>query len=140
MVEMTGIYKGDKRCETTHGPSQAKLSTDAPKDNFGKGEAFSPTDLVGTALATCILTTMAIVAERDGQDLRGSRFRVTKAMNPNPRKIAQLSVYLSLPAHIPESERKKLERIAMTCPVHRSLHPDVQMPVVFEWDLESPVL
>lgn len=135
MVEMTGIYQGDKRCEATHGPSGAKLSTDAPKDNHGKGEAFSPTDLVGTALATCILTTIAMVAERDGHDIKGSTFRVTKAMNPNPRKISQLAVYLKLPAHFPEDYRKKLELIAMSCPVHRSLHPDVQMPVVFDWTL-----
>lgn len=135
MVEMTGVYHGDKRCETTHGPSSSKLHTDAPKDNNGKGEAFSPTDLVGTALATCILTTMAIVAERDGKDIKGSSFKVTKVMNPNPRKIAELAVTVKLPARIEPEYRKKLEQIAMTCPVHRSLHPDVQMPVTFDWSL-----
>lgn len=135
MVEMTGIYVGEKRCETTHGPSGSKLSTDAPKDNNGKGEAFSPTDLVGTALATCILTTIAIVAERDGYDVKGSTFQVAKIMNPNPRKIADLPVTVKLPAHIPEDYRKKLEHIALTCPVHRSLHPDVKMPITFDWSL-----
>ncbi len=135
MVEMKGIYQGDKRCETTHGPSGSKLSTDAPKDNAGKGEAFSPTDLVGAALATCILTTMAIVAERDGKDIRGSTFRVTKEMSANPRKIERLAVYLQLPSHFDSEYRKKLEHIALTCPVHRSLHPDVQLPLTFEWTL-----
>lgn len=135
MVEMTGRYLGEKRCEATHGPSQSKIATDAPKDNNGRGEAFSPTDLVGTALATCILTTMAIVAERDGFDLRGSHYRVTKEMNPNPRKIAVLSVTLHLPSSFAPEYRKKLEHIALTCPVHRSLHPDVQMPIEFLWDL-----
>lgn len=135
MVEATGVYQGEKRCLAVHGPSKAEISTDAPKDNNGRGEAFSPTDLVGVALATCILTTMAIVAERDGVSVQGSTFRVTKEMNPNPRKIDALSVYLKLPANIPVDYRKKLEHIAMTCPVHRSLHPDVKMPVVFEWSL-----
>jgi putative redox protein len=135
MVEMKGQYLGEKRCEAIHGPSGNTLATDAPKDNNGRGEAFSPTDLVGTALATCILTTLAIVAERDGKDLKGSTFRVTKVMNPNPRKIAELKVYLDLPAQFSPEYRKKLEQIALTCPVHRSLHPDVQMPIEFNWVL-----
>ena len=135
MVEMTGVYLGEKHCETTHGPSGTKLSTDAPKDNAGKGDSFSPTDLVGVALATCILTTMAIVAERDGVDLKGSTYRVTKEMSANPRKIERLAVYLKLPAKTSDHDRKKLEHVAMTCPVHRSLHPDVQLPIVFEWTL-----
>lgn len=135
MVEATGTYLGDKRCVAVHGPSKAEISTDAPKDNNGRGEAFSPTDLVGVALATCILTTVAIVAERDGFDIKGSNFRVTKEMNPNPRKIDTLAVYLKLPANIAEENRKKIEHIAKTCPVHRSLHPDVKIPIVFEWVL-----
>jgi putative redox protein len=135
MVAMTGVYKGQKHCETTHEPSGAVISTDAPKDNAGKGEAFSPTDLVGVAFATCILTTMAIVAERDGVDLRRSTFRVTKEMALNPRKIQKLAVSLKLPASIESEYRRKLEHIAQTCPVHRSLHPEVEMPIVFDWVL-----
>ncbi len=135
MVEATGIYQGEKRCQVVHGPSKTQISTDAPKDNNGRGEAFSPTDLVGVALATCILTTIAIVAERDAVDVKGSSFRVTKEMSANPRKIDTLSVYLKLPAAIPTDYRSKLEHIAKTCPVHRSLHPDVKMPIVFEWVL-----
>ena len=135
MVEMNGIYVGEKHCDLTHGPSGSKISTDAPKDNAGRGEAFSPTDLMGAALGSCILTTIAIVAERDGLSVQGSSFRVTKEMNPNPRKIAKLTVELKLPANIPADKRNKLEHIAMTCPVHRSIHPDVLMPITFDWSL-----
>lgn len=135
MVEMTGIYRGEKHCDLTHSPSGSVISTDAPKDNNGRGEAFSPTDLMGAALGSCILTTIAIVAERDGKDVKGSSFTVTKEMNPNPRKIASLKVELKLPAAIPQDYRSKLEHIAMTCPVHRSIHPDVLMPISFDYSL-----
>jgi uncharacterized OsmC-like protein len=135
MVEMTGTYIGEKHCDLVHGPSGSKISTDAPKDNNGRGEAFSPTDLMGAALASCILTTIAIVAERDGKDVKGSTFKVSKEMNNNPRKIASLKVELKLPANIPVDYRNKLEHIAMTCPVHRSIHPDVLMPISFDWSL-----
>ena len=135
MVEMTGIYKGEKHCDLTHGPSGSVISTDAPKDNNGRGEAFSPTDLMGAALGSCILTTIAIVAERDGKDVKGSSFKVTKEMNPNPRKIASLKVELKLPASLPADYRNKIEHIAMTCPVHRSIHPDVLMPISFDYSL-----
>ncbi len=135
MVQMSGIYKGEKRCDLTHGPSGEHILTDAPKDNNGKGEAFSPTDLVGAALGSCILTTLAIVGERDGLDLKGSKFKVEKAMNDSPRKIQSLTVHIDLPSHIPMDIRAKYEKIALTCPVHRSLHPDVQMPISFNWTL-----
>lgn len=135
MVQMSGIYQGEKRCELTHGPSGEHINTDAPKDNNGKGEAFSPTDLVGAALGSCILTTLAIVAERDGLDIKGATFNVGKEMSANPRKIASLTVVLNLPTKIPLEVRAKYEHIALTCPVHRSLHPDVQMPIQFIWDL-----
>ena len=85
MVQMSGIYQGEKRCEMTHGPSQANLQTDAPRDNHGKGEAFSPTDMVGAALATCAITTMAIFADKEGVDLKGSHFTVSKEMQVSPR-------------------------------------------------------
>lgn len=136
MVEMTGVYLGGLRCELTHGPSGTKINTDAPKDNQGKGEAFSPTDMLGAALGSCILTTLAIVAERDGLDVRKSHFRVTKEMNPNPRKISVLKLDLYLPKQIPTEKRSKLEHIAMTCPVHRSLSPEIEMPIHFIWEIE----
>lgn len=135
MVEMSGIYQGEKHCELTHGPSGSKIQTDAPKDNAGRGEAFSPTDLMGVALGSCIITTMAIVAERDGKDFKNATFKVTKEMNPNPRKIQRLTVTLNLPASFDSDYRKKLEHIALTCPVYRSLHPDVEVPISFNWAL-----
>jgi putative redox protein len=135
MVEMSGIYQGEKHCELTHGPSGSKISTDAPKDNAGRGEAFSPTDLLGAALGSCILTTMAIVAERDGKDFKAANFKVTKEMNPNPRRIQRLALTLNLPASFDPEYRKKLEHIAQTCPVQRSLHPEMEMPMTFNWVL-----
>lgn len=135
MVEMSGVYQGEKHCEITHGPSQSKIQTDAPKDNAGRGEAFSPTDLVGAALGTCILTTMAIVSERDGKSIKGATFKVVKEMNPNPRQISRLPLEIHLPAHIDSNYRKKLELIASTCPVARSLASHVEIPVTFFWDL-----
>lgn len=133
MVMMTGVYQGQKRCEITHGPSLNKILTDAPLDNNGKGEAFSPTDLVGAALGSCMLTVMSIYAENHGIDLVGSSFEVTKQMNPTPRKIAQLTVILSMPAKLSEKERTIFENIAHNCPVKLSLHPDVSIPVQFKY-------
>ncbi len=138
-VEMTVVYAGGLRCRATHGPSQVELLTDAPVDNHGKGESFSPTDLVGTALGACILTTMAIVAERNQLDLTGSTVKVIKEMVTQPvRRIGALKVSLVVPADkaakLSETDREKLKHAAEHCPVHRSLHPDVSAPidVVFE--------
>lgn len=131
MVEMSIRYTGEKRCEATHGPSGTKIQTDAPKDNGGKGEAFSPTDLVGTALATCVVTTMAIVAERHGIAFGTATATVSKEMSAAPRKIAQLPVVVKMPKGIEAKDRLLLENAAHTCPVHRSLHPDVQAPISF---------
>lgn len=133
MVAMTGIYEGEKHCSLTHGPSQTKISTDAPKDNNGRGEAFSPTDLVGAALGSCILTTMAINAEKKGMDLKGSHFTVVKKMNLLPRKIDELSVEITLPEKLTAEERVFLEEFAHTCPVAKSLNPDIKTPVVFHY-------
>ncbi|MBC7713004.1 MAG: OsmC family protein [Rhizobacter sp.] len=133
MVAMTGIYEGEKHCTLTHGPSQNKIHTDAPKDNNGRGEAFSPTDLVGAALGSCIITTMAIHAEKHGVELKGSQFTVVKKMQLSPRSIAELSVEVILPAKLTAEERATYEEIAHTCPVSRSLHPDVKIPVLFKY-------
>lgn len=133
MVEMSVVYMGEKHCELTHGPSQSNIQTDAPKDNAGRGEKFSPTDLVGAALASCVLTTMAIMAEKDGLVIKGARATVTKSMNPNPRKIASLPVEVFMPPGISAVDRKRLEAAAHTCPVHRSLHPDVDAPITFHY-------
>lgn len=133
MVAMTGVYEGEKHCSITHGPSQNKISTDAPKDNNGRGEAFSPTDLVGAALGSCILTTMAIHAEKNGINLNGSHFEVTKKMKLSPRQIAELTVVITLPEALKPEERTILEEIAHTCPVTRSLSPEVKVPVTFHY-------
>ncbi len=132
MVKMKTIYTGGLHCELTHEPSNSQIETDAPKDNAGKGERFSPTDLVGAALASCILTTMAIVAERDGLRFAGARAEVVKEMVTQPtRRIGSLAVNVTLPESIPAQFRAKLERSAHSCPVHKSLHPDVQAPITF---------
>jgi uncharacterized OsmC-like protein len=132
MIEITASYDGDLRCRATHGPSRSTLTTDAPVDNQGKGEAFSPTDLVATALATCVLTTMAIVAGRNGIELRGARARVEKHMVADPaRRIGRLPMTVTVPGRPTPEQRQKLEAAARSCPVHRSLHQDVRAPIEF---------
>lgn len=134
MVKMQATYTGDLHCKLIHEPSKSVIETDAPKDNMGKGEAFSPTDLVGAALASCVLTTMGIVAQRDGVNMEGSKAEVVKEMTSQPpRRVAALKLNVTLPASITPDYRKKLEHAAHHCPVHKSLHPDVQTPIVFEY-------
>jgi putative redox protein len=134
-VEITGRYTGKLKTELTHGPSEVVLRTAAPVDNQGDGSSFSPTDLVATALASCMVTTMAIVAERNGIDLSGVTFRVEKHMAGEPRRIARLPVEIHLPASLPPADRQKLEHAAHTCPVHRSLQADVEKDVRFVYDV-----
>ncbi len=133
MVKMSALYKGLKHCELVHEPSSMKIETDAPKDNGGRGESFSPTDLVGAALASCILTTMAIVAERDGIVFENASAEVSKEMSAQPRRIASLPVHVTMSAKLTPEQRQKLENAAHHCPVHKSLHPDVQAPIVFQY-------
>jgi len=134
MVKITGEYQGELHCQAAHGPSGRTLETDAPVDNQGRGEAFSPTDLVATALGTCILTTMAIPARRLGVDLKGARFEVTKEMSADtPRRIIRLATQIWLPVPRSADPAGVLERAAHTCPVHQSLHPSVDQPVVLHW-------
>ncbi|MGB8169253.1 MAG: OsmC family protein [Chthoniobacteraceae bacterium] len=133
-VHISTTYRGGLRCESTHGPSQSQLLTDAPADNMGKGEAYSPTDLVATALATCMATTMGIYAQRHEIDLRGMAVAVEKEMSKDgPRRIAQLTVELHVPLSESHPHREAVERAALTCPVAKSLHPDVALPVKFVW-------
>src|SRR5215469_3061089 len=134
MVTIDIEYHGELRCEAVHQPSGTRLSTDAPKDNMGKGESFSPTDLVATALGTCMMTLMGIMARTLNVDLTGTQVTVQKEMVTTPmRRIGKLGVIISVPARLTDEQKQKLERAAMTCPVHKSLHPDVQMPVEFVW-------
>ena len=110
------------------------LITDAPADNQGKAESFSPTDLVATALGTCIITTMAIVAKQMDVDLRGTKMSVKKEMATKPsRRIGVLTVVLDIPFSPTAEQKQRLEEVALKCPVHKSLHPDVHMPIEFNW-------
>lgn len=136
MVKMSIHYTGQLHCNLTHEPSGSTLETDAPKDNHGKGEKFSPTDLVGAALGSCILTTMAMVAERNGIDFRGAHAEVEKEMILNPRRIGTLRVRLHLSKATPLEQRNKLENAALQCPVHKSLHPETQIPIEFYYENE----
>ena len=133
MVEMFAEYTGEKHCELTHGPSRSRLETDAPKDNQGRGERFSPTDLMGAALASCVLTTIAIMAEKDGIVLKGMKARVTKEMHPSPRRIARLPVEVTMPPGVSARDRARFEAAAHACPVHKSLSPEVDAPITFNY-------
>ena len=128
------IYLGDLRTECEHVKSGDKFITDAPTDNNGKGEAFSPTDTVATALASCMLTVMGIKAKQmEGVELKGSTAEVTKIMKADPRRIARVEIKLNLQGVQTEKEMKILENTAKTCPVLNSLHPDMEKEIVFNW-------
>jgi len=132
MVQIDITYQGGLRCEAVHGPSGTKLVTDAPVDNQGKGESFSPTDLVATALGVCIPTIMGIVAERDKIDLTGMRITVQKEMSAEPpRRIARLATRIVMPKGLTEQQKMKLEKAAHTCPVRQTLQGNVEMPIEF---------
>lgn len=135
MVIIEGRYSGDLRCEAVHAESGATLRTDAPKDNMGLGASFSPTDLVATALGTCVVTTIAIVAKRRGFDVASMSFRVEKHMATDPvRRIGGLPLTVRLPASLTPEERRIAENAAHACPVHRSLHPDVKVELAFVYE------
>lgn len=133
MVQIEAVYQGEKHTQITHGPSGATLETDAPKDNNGRGESFSPTDLVAAALGSCMLTVMAISAEKDGIDMRGAKSHVVKEMAANPRRISRLTVKVEMPNTVPRHAREKLEVIARTCPVAKSLAEQLDAPITFNW-------
>jgi putative redox protein len=134
MVAIEIVYQGQLHCQATHTPSGAVIETDAPKDNMGKGESFSPTDLVATALGSCILTVMGIAARKMNIDLSGMSVMVHKEMVASPvRRIGKLMANINFPMQVIEEHKEKLQEIAFTCPVHQSLHPDVAMPMTFTW-------
>ena len=126
-------YKGNLRTVSQHVKSGNEFITDAPTDNNGKGEAFSPTDTVATGLASCMLTVMGIKAEQLGVNMEGSTAEVTKTMASNPRRISKIEVHIQLPFQADDKSKKILENIANTCPVHYSLHPDIEKIVEFHW-------
>ncbi|AVI49833.1 osmotically inducible protein OsmC [Pukyongia salina] len=127
-------YLGDLRTQCEHLRSGNTYITDAPLDNNGKGEAFSPTDTVATGLANCMLTVMGIKARDLGVVLDGSTAVVTKIMAANPRRIAEIEIEMSLPSNVSNKHQKILENTGNTCPVHHSLHPDIQKRIHFNWD------
>jgi putative redox protein len=132
MVRIDITYRGGLRCEAVHGPSGQTLVTDAPADNHGKGESFSPTDLVATSLGTCLATIMGIVAAREKIDLTGMRISVEKEMAADPpRRIRLLAARVRVPCSLDDRQKAKLESAARLCPVHQTLHHNVEMPIEF---------
>ncbi len=128
------VYKGDLRCECTHLQSGTVIETDAPTDNRGKGERFSPTDTVCVALATCMITTMGIRAADMQINLQDTKIDVTKHMLSDPRRIGKIEITLHLPAlNLDEKDRKVLEKIGDNCPVMKSIHPDLVTEVKYIW-------
>ncbi len=137
MVKITGEYTGELHCNARHEPSGNVLSTDAPKDNQGRGEAFSPTDLIATGYVTCIATTLALGARKHGVELTRIRYEVTKEMATDaPRRISRLVAKLWMPAEaqrVPEAVAY-LTRVANNCPVHHSLAPSIEKVIEFVWE------
>jgi putative redox protein len=129
------LYEGNLRCSALHIQSQTGIETDAPTDNRGKGERFSPTDLVCTALATCMITTMAMKATDMNIELKGTSIEMKKHMISDPRRIGKIDVALLFPETLQLSEKDKtiLERIGDNCPVIKSLHPDVELNITYKW-------
>ena len=127
------IYKGDLRTEATHIRSGKTIITDAPTDNKGKGETFSPTDLVATALASCMLTIMGIKADEMNINIEGTTAEVEKIMGTSPRTIAQVNIIINIPISADEKTKKILEKAALTCPVDKSLSDSMIRDVKFIW-------
>lgn len=126
-------YQGELRTVCIHLQSGTQILTDAPTDNHGKGEAFSPTDLLATALGSCMVSIMAIKSSDLDIDLKDSKVSITKIMQSEPRKIAKIEVILNMSIDTTDKNKTILERAAMTCPVLLSLHPDIEKEVVFNW-------
>ncbi len=133
MATIETIYLGDLRTEITHVQSGNKVITDAPTDNNGKGEYISPTDMVAAALGSCMMTLMAIAARRLEIELKGTRIEIQKVMAADPRRIAEIRLDFYFPGEYSEKDRKILERAAETCPVGKSLHPDLKQLVNYHY-------
>jgi uncharacterized OsmC-like protein len=134
MVTSEIKYLGNLRSEATHVQSGTRIITDAPVDNKGKGEAFSPTDLLATSLGVCMITVMGIKAEEHQLNIEGTTCSITKIMAPNPRRVVEIQTVLNFPAgNFSVKEKTMLEHTALTCPVFLSLHPDIKKDVVFNW-------
>ncbi len=134
MIEIKVSYEGDLHCSAVHGPSGSGLVTDAPVDNNGLGQAFSPTDLVATALAACMATVVGIVAKRKELSVEGMKVTVRKHMSETqPRRISRLELDLVMPLLESHPERKLIESAAKGCPVHHSIHPDIEVEMNWIW-------
>lgn len=134
MSTITTIYSGQLRTTATHTASGNSIITDAPLDNNGRGEAFSPTDLVCAALGSCMATIMGMVSDRHGLNIDGTQITITKIMAANPRRIAEVILHFTMPANdFAEKDRTLLENAARTCPVALSLHPDIKQTVTFQY-------
>ncbi|MFT7517861.1 MAG: putative redox protein [Myxococcota bacterium] len=133
-IDIEIAYQGQLRCKAVHGPSQCHIITDAPLDNHGKGESFSPTDLLATALGTCIMTLIGIVADRHGINLEGTVVKVEKHMVTEPvRRVGRLPVDVYFGQVVEDKYKDRLIKAAETCPVKQSLHPDIELNINFHW-------
>ncbi len=133
MATIETIYLGDLRTEMTHMQSGTKLVTDAPTDNHGKGESFSPTDLVAGALGSCMMTIMGIAAKTHGMNIDGTKLSITKVMSASPRRIGEIVIDVTFPMDYEPKQRMILENAAATCPVAHSLHPDTKQTIRFHY-------
>ena len=126
-------YEGELRTRAVHLQSGQSIITDAPADNQGKGEAFSPTDLTASSLGSCILTIMGIAASQRGINIRGTRSKITKIMGKNPRKISEIIIHIYFPITLSDKNMLILEKSAHSCPVHHSLHIDTKKVIIFHY-------
>lgn len=133
MITSKVVYTGELRTECTHEKSGETFITDAPIDNNGKGMAFSPTDSVATGLASCMITVMGIKARDMGVDMNGTSAEVTKTMDSNPRRISKIEINLNFPFEADDKTKAILEKVATTCPVYYSLHPEIEKVITFTW-------
>ena len=134
MATIETIYLGDLRTEATHVQSGTKIITDAPLDNQGRGEGFSPTDLLSASLASCMLTIMGIKARASNIDIDNTKCSITKIMAADPRRVAEIVISFKFPKTYTEKEQQLLERAALTCPVYYSVHEDLKKTVDFGWE------
>ena len=138
MVEIQIDYEGQLRCSSQHMPSGTKIETDAPVDNLGRGESFSPTDLVATALGTCMATIIGITARHKNVEVRGMRVIVKKEISADlPRRIAKLWVEVFMPLNEAHPDKKIFQSAALSCPVQHSIHPEIQVNMTWHWEPET---
>ncbi len=133
MATIETVYQGTLRTQAKHVQSGTEILTDAPVDNQGKGEAFSPTDLLAASLGSCMLTIMGITAREHRINIENTTCEITKVMSANPRRVGEIDVELNFPEKYSDKQQKILERAALTCPVYLSLHPDIKKLVNFNW-------